>query len=57
MEYMKEGVWFIGVFNDADTPQTVGFIANHHGMSTLTTAKLPTKGKYPAPVTRGGFYS
>ncbi|PVD34981.1 hypothetical protein C0Q70_06262 [Pomacea canaliculata] len=32
MEYMKEGVWFIGVFNDADTPQTVGFIANHHGI-------------------------
>ena len=37
MEFLNEGVWFIGVFNDGDSPQTVGYTLNHHCECTSYT--------------------
>ncbi|XP_076467550.1 teneurin-3-like isoform X4 [Babylonia areolata] len=34
MEFLKEGVWFIGVFNDGDSPQNVAFVLNHHAVQS-----------------------
>lgn len=37
MEFLNEGVWFIGVFNDGDSPQTIGYTLNHHCECTSYT--------------------
>ena len=47
MEFLKEGVWFIGVFNDGDSPQTISYVLNDHGECTYIphshTASAPIR--------------
>ncbi|KAK7495277.1 hypothetical protein BaRGS_00013459 [Batillaria attramentaria] len=62
MEFLKEGVWFIGIFNDDDVPQTVTFVANHHARhcahyfidTTYFTKRAPLYHLKPSPAPREG---
>nr|KAG5705432.1 hypothetical protein BaRGS_004559 [Batillaria attramentaria] len=45
MEFLKEGVWFIGIFNDDDVPQTVTFVANHHAVESECPGNCSGRGE------------
>ncbi|XP_070197746.1 teneurin-m-like isoform X2 [Littorina saxatilis] len=45
MEFMNAGVWFIGVFNDGETPQTVSFVLNHHAVESECPSNCSGRGE------------
>ncbi|XP_076447152.1 teneurin-m-like [Babylonia areolata] len=44
MEFLRAGVWFFGVYNDGDTPQTVTYELNHHAVQSECPSNCSGRG-------------